>query len=230
MYSTEWTEFYTLDSSTEEIIVMELEEENEVYIRMMATGTDPDENDYWHLTYLNHRHVTVKHEIKLSIDEHYFYTNEQTPVLYLNMENTGLFDQQLGNISVNVDLYDSTDYIESYTFAPIITSGSSQTLEIGLPEIKDPGNYYCILGIGLVNEDIYSTTLYSFISVSIDNLGGTELYFEDYDESVTIETNYNQINLLIESSNAEKLTFSSMLSFCYAGKRLFSSMLIFYDV
>ena len=188
---------------------MELEEGNEVYIRMMATGTDPDENDYWHLTYLNHRHVTVKHEIKLSIDEHYFYTNEQTPELYLNMENTGLFDQQLGNISVNVDLYDSTDHIESYTFAPIITSGSSQTLEIGLPGIKDSGNYYCILNIGLVNEDIYSTTLYSFVSVSIDNLGGTELYFEDNDESVTIETNYNQINLLIESSNAEKLSFSS---------------------
>ena len=83
LYSTEWTEVYTLDSSTEEIIVMELEDENEVYIRMMATGTDPDENDYWHLAYLNHRYVTVKHEIKLSIDEHYFYTNEQPPELYL---------------------------------------------------------------------------------------------------------------------------------------------------
>ena len=209
LYSTEWTEVYTLDSSTEEIIVMELEDENEVYIRMMATGTDPDENDYWHLAYLNHRYVTVKHEIKLSIDEHYFYTNEQPPELYLNIENTGLFDQQLGNISITVNLYDSNDYIESYAFAPIITSGSSQTLEIGLPGIKDSGNYYCVLSIRLVDEDIYSTTLYSFVSVSINNLGESELYFEDNDESITIETNYNQINLLIESSNPEKLSFSS---------------------
>ena len=209
LYSTEWIDVYTLDSSTDNLIELELVGEDEIYIRLMATGIDPDETDYWHLTSLNHRYVTIKHEIKLSIDEHYFYTNKQSPELYLNIENTGLFNQQLGNISVTVDLYDSNSYIESYTLSPIIPSGTSQTLKIGLPGINESGNYYCALNIGLVNEEIFSTTLYSFVSISIDNLGSYEMYFEETDESITIETNYNQINLLIKSSNVEELSFSS---------------------
>ena len=215
LYSTEWTEVYTLDSSTEGIIKVELAEENEIYVRLMATGSEPDENDHWYLTDLNHRFVTVKHQIKLSVNEHYFYTNEQNPELYLNIENTGLFSQQLGNISITVDLYNINNHIESYNFAPVIASGSSQILEIGLPGISDSGNYYCVLNIGLVNEEIYSTTLYSFISVSIDNLGNSELYFEDNEDYVTIETNYNQINLLMESPNVEELSFSSPFEITY---------------
>ena len=209
LYSTEWINVYNLDSSTEEIIEIELAEESEIYIRLMASGTNPDENDYWYLTALNHRYITIKHEIKLSIDEHYFYTNGQNPQLYLNIENTGIFNQQLGNISVSVDLYDLNNYIESYSFAPILSSGMSQTLGIGLPGINDSGNYYCVLNIGLVNEEIYSTTLYSFVSVSIDNLGSHDLYFEETDDLITIETDYNQINLLIKSSKAEELSISS---------------------
>lgn len=215
LYSTEWTEVYTLDSSTEGIIKVELAEENEIYVRLMATGSEPDENDHWYLTDLNHRFVTVKHQIKLSVNEHYFYTNEQNPELYLNIENTGLFSQQLGNISITVDLYNINNHIESYNFAPVIASGSSQILEIGLPGISDSGNYYCVLNIGLVNEEIYSTTLYSFISVSIDNLGNSELYFEDNEDYVTIETNYNQINLLMKSPNVEELSFSSPFEITY---------------
>ena len=209
LYSTEWTDIYTLDTSTGDIIELELVDESEVYIRLMATGNSPVETDYWHLTSLNHAYVTIKHEIVLSLEGHYFYSTSENPELYLSIQNTGLFDQQLGNISIITELYSSYGYIESYSIAPSIPSGITQTLEIGLPGITEPGNYYCVVKITLVNEDIYFTTLHSLISVSIDNLGSFDLNFEDLGNEMSIETDYNQINLLIKGTNIEELSFSS---------------------
>ena len=209
LYSTQWNDAYTLDTSTEEIIELELANEDEIYIRLMATGSNPSETDYWYLTSLNHIYVTIKHEIRLSLEEHYFYSTNENPELYLDVQNTGIFNQQLGNISIVTELYSSYGYVESYNIAPSIPSGTTQTLEIGLPGINEPGNYYCILKITLVNEDIYFTTLHSFISVSIDNLGSFELIFEESEDEITIETDYSQINLLIKSSNVDELSFSS---------------------
>jgi len=209
LYSTTWNAMYSLDESTTDNIELGLVEEASVYIRLLATGTNADETNFWFLKNMNHRYVTTKHDLEVSIDKHYFYTTDQNPEILVDVENTGLFDQQLGNISVVVDLYSIDGYITSYSRTPNLLSGDSQTLDFELAGIDSPGNYYCKTEVTLVEENIYVSRFDSFISVSLEDLGTFDLTFEDTDSVVSIASDYSQLNLLVESSNIDELSFSS---------------------
>ena len=209
LYSTAWNAMYSLDESTTDNIELGLVEEASVYIRLLATGTNADETNFWFLKNMNHRYVTTKHDLEVSIDKHYFYTTDQNPEILVDVENTGLFDQQLGNISVVVDLYSIDGYIDTYSRTPNLLSGDSQTLDFELAGIDSPGNYYCKTEVTLVEENIYVSRFDSFISVSLEDLGTFDLTFEDTDSVVSIASDYSQLNLLVESSNIDELSFSS---------------------
>ena len=209
LYSTEWKDMYSLDESTTDNVELELMEEASVYIRLLAMGTEAEETNFWFLKNIKHKSVTTKHDLVISVDNHYFYTTEQNPRIFMDIVNTGLFDQQLGNISVVVDLYSIEGYIESYSLTPILLSGNSQTLDFRLTGINTPGNYYCRIETTLVNEEIYVSELNSFISVSLEDLGTFDLTFESSDSVILIPSDYNHLNLLIESSNIDDLSFSS---------------------
>ena len=209
LYSTTWNAMYSLDESTADNIELGLVEEASVYIRLLATGTNADETNFWFLKNMNHRYVTTKHDLEVSIDKHYFYTTDQNPEILVDVENTGLFDQQLGNISVVVELYSIDGYITSYSRTPNLLSGDSQTLDFELAGIDSPGNYYCKTEVTLVEENIYVSRFDSFISVSLEDLGTFDLTFEDTDSVVSIASDYSQLNLLVESSNIDELSFSS---------------------
>ena len=113
------------------------------------------------------------------------------------------------NISIVVDLYSVDGVIESYVHTPVLLSGESQTINFRLTDIEISGNYYCKIKIILVNEDIYIKQLNSFISISIEDLGTFDLTFESPDSMISIVSDYNQLNLLIESSNIDGLSFNS---------------------
>ena len=207
--STEWSDLHSLNEESENKIELGLTEEANIYIRLLATGTDTDETNYWILKNINHTYVTTKHNLETSVDKHYFYTTEQNPEIFVEVENIGLFDQQQDNISVVVELYSMEGYIESYSRSTDLISGDSQILDFGLSGINSPGNYYCKTEITLVNENIYNKQFSSFISVSLENLGTLELIFESPDSVISIESDYKQLNLLVESSNIDDLNFSS---------------------
>ena len=209
LYSTEWSEIYSLNESTGSYIELGLVKEANVYIRLLATGNNASETNYWFLKNINQTYITNKHDLKTLIDKHYFYTTKQNPEIFVDVENTGLFDQQLGNISVVVNLYSIDGYIESYIHTPVLLSGESQTLDFGLTDIEISGNYYCKIKIILVNEDIYVEQLNSFISISLEDLGTFDLNFESPDSMISIASDYNQLNLLIESSNIDELNFNA---------------------
>ena len=209
LYSTAWNAMYSLDESTTDNIELGLAEDASVYIRLLATGTNADETNFWFLKNMNHRYVTTKHGLEVSIDKHYFYRTDQNPEILVDVENTGLFDQQLGNISVIVNLYSIDGYIDSYSRTPNLLSGDSQTLDFELTGIDFPGNYYCKTEVTLVEENIYVSRFDSFISVSLEDLGTFDLTFEDTDSVVSIVSDYSQLNLLVESSNIDELSFSS---------------------
>ncbi len=209
LYSTEWNIMYSLDEPTADNVELGLVDEANVYIRLQATGTNPDETNFWFLKNMNHRYVTTKHDLDITIDKHYFYTTEQTPEVLVIIENTGLFDQQLGNISIIVDLYSIDGYVESYSRTPNLLSGDSQILDFELVGIDSPGNYYCKTEVILVKENIYVNRFDTFVSVSLEDLGTFELTFENPDSVVSIISDYNQLNLLIESSDIDELIFSS---------------------
>jgi hypothetical protein len=200
---------YSLDEPTADNVELGLVDEANVYIRLQATGTNPDETNFWFLKNMNHRYVTTKHDLDITIDKHYFYTTEQTPEVLVIIENTGLFDQQLGNISIIVDLYSIDGYVESYSRTPNLLSGDSQILDFELVGIDSPGNYYCKTEVILVKENIYVNRFDTFVSVSLEDLGTFELTFENPDSVVSIISDYNQLNLLIESSDIDELIFSS---------------------
>jgi DNA-binding MarR family transcriptional regulator len=209
LYSTEWNAMYSLDEATTDNIELGLIEEANVYIRLLAIGTNADETNFWFLKNMNHRYVTSKHDLEVTIDKHYFYTTDLNPEIFVDVENTGLFDQQLGNISIVVDLYSIDGYIESYSRTPNLLSGDSQTLDFELTGIDSPGNYYCKTEVTLVKENIYVNRFDSFISVSLEDLGTFNLTFENPDSVISIVSDYNQLNLLVESSNIDELSFSS---------------------
>jgi len=209
LYSTEWNTIYSLDESTTNNIELGLVKEADVYIQLLATGTNTDETNFWFLKNMNHRYVTTKHDLDVTIDKHYFYTTDQNPEILVVIENTGLFDQQLGNISVIVDLYSIDGYVESYSRTPNLLSGDSQILDFELAGIDSPGNYYCKTEVILVKENIYINRFDSFVSISLEDLGTFELTFENPDSVVSIVSDYNQLNLLVESSNIDELIFSS---------------------
>ena len=209
LYSTEWSKIYSLNESTGSYIELGLVKEANVYIRLLATGNNGSETNYWFLKNINQTYITNKHDLKTLIDKHYFYTTKQNPEIFVDVENTGLFDQQLGNISVVVNLYSVDGYIESYIHTPVLLSGESQTLDFGLTDIEISGNYYCKIKIILVNEDIYVEQLNSFISISLEDLGTFDLIFESPDSMISIASDYNQLNLLIESSNIDELNFNA---------------------
>ena len=186
LYSSEWTELHSILNG-EEIVSLNLEDDTEIYLRFKATDSIADETNYWIITDIKHRYVTIKHDLEVVTEEHYFFEINQNPEIVVNIENTGLFDQQLGNITVSVQLHSKTDEISTYLRTPNLISGENQSINFGLGDLE-AGIYYCVLDIILIDEKIYSRQDVSFVSISNTNfLDETELY-----------SNFDRTNILIQ--------------------------------
>ena len=186
LYSSEWTELHST-LNAEEIVSLNLEDDTEIYLRFKATDSIADETNYWIITDIKHRYVTIKHDLEVITEEHYFFEINQNPEIVVNIENTGLFDQQLGNITVSVQLHSKTDEISTYLRTPNLISGENQSINFGLGDLE-AGIYYCVLDIILIDEKIYSRQYFSFVSISTTNLlDESELY-----------SNFERRNILIQ--------------------------------
>ena len=195
LYSTIWNELYTVNESSNEYIELDIEADTSIYLRFLATDINADPEDFWNIKNINYQYVSIKHELEVYIPEHYFFTLEQTPEINLNLTNSGSFDQQLGNITIAVDLFSSNMKIGTYLRTPNIESGESQTINFRFTEIYSPGNYYCNIQIKLVNENIYYEEYNAFLSISMHNI-----------EIINpIVSNSENINILIETNNIEEL-------------------------
>tara|TARA_B110000438_G_scaffold117408_1_gene114724 strand:- start:3374 stop:6013 length:2640 start_codon:yes stop_codon:yes gene_type:complete len=195
LYSTIWNELYTVNENSNEYIELEIEADKNIYLRFLATDLNADPEDFWNIKNINYQYVSIKHELEVYIPEHYFFTLEQTPEINLNLTNSGLFDQQLGNITIAVDLFSSNMKIGTYFRTPNIESGESQTINFRFIEIYSPGNYYCNIQIKLVNENIYYEEYNAFLSISMHNI-----------EIINpIVSNSENINILIETNSIEEL-------------------------
>ena len=106
--------------------------------------------------YLNlHKYITIKHDLEIITEEHYFFDINQNPEIVISLENRGLFDQQLGNITISIQVYSKTSEIGTYFRTPNLLSGEQQNLNFAFGNLE-AGNYYCVLDIILINEKIYS--------------------------------------------------------------------------
>ena len=106
------------------------------------------------------------------------------------MENRGLFDQQLGNITISIQVYSKTSEIGTYFRTPNLLSGEHQNINFAFGNLE-AGNYYCILDIILINEKIYFKQDLIFMSISTTNL---------LDETSS-DTNFERKNIVIQIDN-----------------------------
>jgi predicted transcriptional regulator len=195
LYSTVWNELYTISEGSNEYLEIELETGKNIYLCFSATDIDADSEDFWNIKSILYQHVPIKHSLEVSIQEHYFFNLEQTPEINLNLANNGLFNQQLGNVTINIDLFDTNEKIGTYFRTPNIESNETQNINFRLTEIISPGNYYCNIYITLINDDIYYEELSTLLSISMHNIDITE----------TIITTYDKINVIAQTDNPELL-------------------------
>ena len=197
LYSTTWTELYILDNDNSEIISFELEDDDDIYIRLLASDSEADSMNYWDVVSITHKYITIKHDLDINSQEHYFFEVEQTSEILISIENTGLFDQQLGNITISVELYGINGKIDSYLRTPNLPSGESQDIDFRFTDLS-AGNYYCIINITLIEEKIYRTESITLLSISTTNL----------DNTYPINSDFDRLNLLIETETIEDFTLN----------------------
>ena len=195
LYSTVWNELYLISEGSNEYLEIELETGKNIYLCFSATDIDADSEDFWNIKSILYQYVPIKHSLEVSIQEHYFFNLEQTPEINLNLANNGLFDQQLGNVTINIDLFDTDEKIGTYVRTPNIESNEIQNINFRLTEIISPGNYYCSSYVTLINDDIYYEELSTLLSISMHNIDITE----------TIITTYDKINVIAQTDDPESL-------------------------
>ena len=195
LYSTVWNELYLISEGSNEYLEIELETGKNIYLCFSATDIDADSEDFWNIKSILYQYVPIKHSLEVSIQEHYFFNLEQTPEINLNLANNGLFDQQLGNVTINIDLFDTDEKIGTYVRTPNIESNEIQNINFRLTEIISPGNYYCNIYVTLINDDIYYEELSTLLSISMHNIDITE----------TIITTYDKINVIAQTDDPESL-------------------------
>ena len=189
LYSSEWTELYSIIDG-EEIITLNLEDNAEIYLKFAAVDSNGDETNFWNIKDITHKYITIKHDLEISTEEHYFFDINQNPEIIIGLENMGLFDQQLGNITVSIQVYSKTAEIGTYLNTPNILSGEQQNINFALGNL-DAGNYYCVLDIILIDEKIYSKNDLIFMSISTTNLLSETF----------IESDFQRTNIIIQTDN-----------------------------
>ena len=194
LYSTIWTELYSINSESPTEINLGIEDKAVIYVRFLASDSSADETNYWNLLNIKHRYVTIKHELSVDTEEHRFFDIDENIEILINIENTGLFNQQLGNITVSVDLYSKNNLIGTYFRTPNLLSGEKQDIDFRFNNLE-AGNYFCLVNISLMDSKLYNTQKIVFLSIST-----TFLDTEEIDNG-----EFERINLLIETDNSENL-------------------------
>ena len=206
LYSTNWNELIKLDEKTPSQIVIEIDSTKEIFLKFWVEGENIEEENSWTIMSIVHSYISKKHHLEIETPEHYFYNTDQTPKIHVNVSNTGLFDQQTGNITATVKLFSENEIIDEYTGTISIASKEVDTIEFLLTGIDKPGTYYGNVVIKIVNEEIFQREMNFLLSISIENLGTYEL---DLDENgIAINSEYSKINLLINSTNIDGIEFN----------------------
>ena len=196
LYSTNWNELYILENDSSGTINLGIEDNSEIYIRLLASDSEANPMNYWNVMSITHKYVTIKHDLDVNTQEHYFFKIDETPEVLVNIENIGLFDQQLGNVTISVELYEMDGVINSYLRTPNLPSGESQEVDFRFTGLS-AGNYYCTIDIILIEEKIYKFESIILLSISITNL-----------DSYPINSDFERLNLLIETETIEDFTLS----------------------
>ena len=173
IYGTEWVEVHSIDQ--EEEISLKIPIDSSVFVLLRSKDINSDSEDFWELNGIHLEKLTIKHSLSIHSQPNYFFGINEKNELNIEIENTGSFDQQLGNVSMVAEIFNQNGIIDSYATLPSIESGESQIIVISIDEALEPGHYFLSLKTTIIDNDLFFEENTYFISVSNYNYGQIDI-------------------------------------------------------
>ena len=206
IYGTEWVEVYSVEQ--EEEISLEIPIDSNVFVLLRSKDINPDPEDFWELKGIRLEKLTTKHSLYVHSQPNYFFGINEKNELNIEIENTGTFDQQLGNVSIVAEIFNQNGIVDSYATLPSIESGERQTLAISIDELLEPGHYYLNLRSTIIDNSLFFEENTYFISVSNYNYGQIDVDLKEEQNTFIIETEKNDIEILLHTEEINELIIS----------------------
>ena len=207
IYSTEWTIIHEIEQGNN--VTLSLPTESTVFILLNGQDSSPEITNFWKINSILFEKLSLKHALDILIEPAYFFEIGKKQEIEFEIENIGIFSQQLGNISIFNEIRDESGIIESYVAIASIENGETQKIKIDFDEILNPGNYYLITRIIILNENIFFEEKISFISVSNYNYGEFEINLHGENDFFEIETHNDNVELLINTEDIDNIEIYS---------------------
>ena len=199
IYTTEWTMLNEVDQTNN--ITVDLPCDSIVFILLSGQDSSPDVTNFWKINSIYFEKLSLKHAVDALVQPTYFFEIGKKQEIKFEIENIGSFSQQLGNVSIFNEIRNEGGIIESYMSVASIETGETQEIKVDFDQILDPGNYYLITRITVLNEDIFLEEKISFVSVSNYNYGEFEINIQGENDFFEIRTQNDNVELLINSKD-----------------------------
>ena len=210
IYGTEWVEVHTID--LEEEISLEIPIDSKVFVLLRGKDINSNSENFWELHGIHLEKLTIKHSLSIYSQPNYFFGISEKGEFNIEIENIGTFDQQLGNVSIVAEIYNQNGIIGSYASLPSIESGDSQTIVLDIDEILEPGHYFLDLKTTIIDNNLFFEENTYFISVSNYNYGQIDIDLTEEQNTFTIETENNEIEILLHTEGIDELNISAEYS------------------
>ena len=210
IYGTEWVEVHTID--LEEEISLEIPIDSKVFVLLRGKDINSNSENFWELHGIHLEKLTIKHSLSIYSQPNYFFGISEKGEFNIEIENIGTFDQQLGNVSIVAKIYNQNGIIGSYASLPSIESGDSQTIVLDIDEILEPGHYFLDLKTTIIDNNLFFEENTYFISVSNYNYGQIDIDLTEEQNTFTIETENNEIEILLHTEDIDELNISAEYS------------------
>ena len=207
IYATEWTIIHEVEQYNN--VTLSLPQDSTVFILLNGQDSSPDITNFWKINSIYFEKISLKHALDTLIEPTYFFEIGKKQEIELEIENIGTFNQQLGNVSIFNEVRDDSGIIKSYVSIASIENAETQKIKVDFDDSLEPGNYYLITRIIILNENIFLEEKISFISVSNYNYGEFEINLQGENNFFEIETQNDNVELLINTEDFENLEIYS---------------------
>ena len=219
IYATEWTAIHEVEQGNNATLSLPLD--STVYILLKGQDSSPDSTNFWRINSIYSEKLSLKHALDTLIEPTYFFEIGKKQEIEFEIKNIGSFSQQLGNISIFNEIRDDGGIIESYVSIASVGKDETQKIKVNFDEILAPGNYYLVTKIIILNEDIFHEEKMSFISVSNYNYGEFEINLQGENDFFGIETQNDNVQLLINTEDFENIEIHSDHTFIQLTENFF---------
>ena len=207
LYGTEWQLLHNVNDETK--ISLEIPEESEVFILLRGQDNEPDNENFWEISEIYLEKLSVKHALSIITQQHYFFEIGEKTEIIIETENIGIYNQQLGNISMVAELFSENEMVNSYAELSSIGSGEKQNIKININENLEPGNYFIELETTIIDKNLFFDKKVIFISISNYDYGPLNLNLHAEGNPVTIETQNDELQILINTEQINQLKISN---------------------